>query len=160
MNRILQVENFQNVACVCANWQEFQEELDSLAECDDPDGEQEICNAYLKRFANICVSQNDIVTKQEHERKDELQMQGYVFGTANGDGNCLISSLLQGLGRIEVLPESLPENSLSFQGAVKDCRRALAALPGDSPRRPMQRDLRTNRIFRIVGHTLKYVIFL
>ena len=27
MQRILQVENFQNVACVCANWQEFQEEL-------------------------------------------------------------------------------------------------------------------------------------
>ena len=27
MNRILQVENFQNVACVCANWQEFQQEL-------------------------------------------------------------------------------------------------------------------------------------
>ena len=27
MNRILQVENFQNVACVFANWQEFQQEL-------------------------------------------------------------------------------------------------------------------------------------
>ena len=27
MQRILQVENFQNVACVCSNWQEFQEEL-------------------------------------------------------------------------------------------------------------------------------------
>ena len=27
MNRILQVDNFQNVACVCANWQEFQDEL-------------------------------------------------------------------------------------------------------------------------------------
>ena len=27
MNRIVQVDNFQNVACVCANWQEFQEEL-------------------------------------------------------------------------------------------------------------------------------------
>ena len=27
MNRILQVENFQNVACVCANWQEFPQEL-------------------------------------------------------------------------------------------------------------------------------------
>jgi len=28
INRILQVENFQNVACVCANWQEFTQELE------------------------------------------------------------------------------------------------------------------------------------
>ena len=27
INRILQVENFQNVACVCANWAEFVQEL-------------------------------------------------------------------------------------------------------------------------------------
>ena len=27
MQRILQVDNFQNVACVCANWKEFMEEL-------------------------------------------------------------------------------------------------------------------------------------
>ena len=27
INRILQVENFQNVACVCANWEEFVQEL-------------------------------------------------------------------------------------------------------------------------------------
>ena len=27
MQRILQVENFQNVACVCANWAEFGQEL-------------------------------------------------------------------------------------------------------------------------------------
>ena len=27
MQRILQVENFQNVACVCANWEEFCQEL-------------------------------------------------------------------------------------------------------------------------------------
>ena len=28
INRILEVENFQNVACVCANWKEFTEELE------------------------------------------------------------------------------------------------------------------------------------
>ena len=28
MQRILQVENFQNVACVCANWKEFTQELE------------------------------------------------------------------------------------------------------------------------------------
>ena len=28
MQRILQVDNFQNVACVCANWQEFTQELE------------------------------------------------------------------------------------------------------------------------------------
>ena len=27
MQRILQVENFQNVACVCADWSEFMQEL-------------------------------------------------------------------------------------------------------------------------------------
>ena len=27
INRITEVDNFLNVACVCANWQEFQEEL-------------------------------------------------------------------------------------------------------------------------------------
>ena len=28
MQRILQVENFQNVACVCSNWSEFTQELE------------------------------------------------------------------------------------------------------------------------------------
>ena len=28
MNRIVQVDNFQNVACCCANWQEFTQELE------------------------------------------------------------------------------------------------------------------------------------
>jgi len=27
INRILQVDNFQNVACYCSNWKEFVEEL-------------------------------------------------------------------------------------------------------------------------------------
>ena len=27
MNRIVQVDNFQNMACCCANWKEFVEEL-------------------------------------------------------------------------------------------------------------------------------------
>ena len=27
IQRITEVDNFLNVACVCANWQEFQEEL-------------------------------------------------------------------------------------------------------------------------------------
>ena len=28
MNRIVQVENFQNMACCCANWLEFTQELE------------------------------------------------------------------------------------------------------------------------------------
>ena len=28
INRILEVENFQNVACVCSNWSEFTQELE------------------------------------------------------------------------------------------------------------------------------------
>ena len=27
INRILEVDNFQNMACFCANWKEFTEEL-------------------------------------------------------------------------------------------------------------------------------------
>ena len=27
MNRIVQVDNFQNMACCCANWDEFVQEL-------------------------------------------------------------------------------------------------------------------------------------
>ena len=27
MNRIVQVDNFQNMACCCSNWKEFVEEL-------------------------------------------------------------------------------------------------------------------------------------
>ena len=44
MLRILQVENFQNVACVCADWPEFVQELEEWGvtgcakiEFDDPE---------------------------------------------------------------------------------------------------------------------------
>ena len=47
INRILQVENFQNVACVCANWAEFVQELaewgvDGCAKIDFDDAELDI----------------------------------------------------------------------------------------------------------------------
>ncbi len=47
MQRILQVENFQNVACVCANWAEFVQELaewgvDGCAKIDFDDPELDI----------------------------------------------------------------------------------------------------------------------
>ena len=47
MQRILQVENFQNVACVCANWAEFVQELaewgvDGCARIDFDDPELDI----------------------------------------------------------------------------------------------------------------------
>ena len=47
MQRILQVENFQNVACVCANWSEFVQELaewgvDGCAKIDFDDPELDI----------------------------------------------------------------------------------------------------------------------
>ena len=44
INRILEIDNFQNVACVCANWQEFTQELEEWGvygcakiDFDDPD---------------------------------------------------------------------------------------------------------------------------
>tara|TARA_R100000458_G_C8027334_1_gene84391 strand:- start:19 stop:300 length:282 start_codon:yes stop_codon:yes gene_type:complete len=53
MQRILQVENFQNVACYCANWQEFVEELaewgvDGCAKIDFDDEDLDV--TLLDRF--------------------------------------------------------------------------------------------------------------
>ena len=47
INRILQVENFQNVACVCANWAEFVQELaewgvDGCAKIDFDDADLDV----------------------------------------------------------------------------------------------------------------------
>ena len=47
MNRIVQVENFQNMACICANWDEFVIELaewgvDGCAKVDFDDPELDI----------------------------------------------------------------------------------------------------------------------
>ena len=55
MNRILQVDNFQNVACVCANWQEFQDELSEWGvysaakiDFDDEDLDVNILDEFIK----------------------------------------------------------------------------------------------------------------
>ena len=55
MQRILQVENFQNVACVCANWQEFTQELEEwgvygCAKIDFDDEDLDV--SILDRFIN------------------------------------------------------------------------------------------------------------
>ena len=47
MQRILQVDNFQNVACVCSNWKEFTQELEewgvySAAKIDFDDEELDV----------------------------------------------------------------------------------------------------------------------
>ena len=58
INRILQVENFQNVACVCANWAEFVQELaewgvDGCAKIDFDDADLDI-----SRLDKFMVSEN------------------------------------------------------------------------------------------------------
>ena len=58
INRILQVENFQNVACVCANWAEFVQELaewgvDGCAKIDFDDADLDIA-----RLDAVMVSEN------------------------------------------------------------------------------------------------------
>jgi len=58
MQRILQVENFQNVACVCANWAEFVQELaewgvDGCAKIDFDDADLDIA-----RLDAFMVSEN------------------------------------------------------------------------------------------------------
>ena len=47
INRILEVDNFQNMACFCSNWQEFTQELeewgvDSAAKIDFDDKELDL----------------------------------------------------------------------------------------------------------------------
>ena len=47
MNRIVQVDNFQNMACCCANWAEFVQELaewgvDGCAKVDFDDADLDI----------------------------------------------------------------------------------------------------------------------
>ena len=53
MNRIVQVDNFKNMACCCANWQEFTQELEEwgvygCAKIDFDDADLDI--AKLDRF--------------------------------------------------------------------------------------------------------------
>ena len=55
IKRILEVENFQNVACVCENWQEFTQELEEWGvygcakiDFDDPDLNVPMLDAFIK----------------------------------------------------------------------------------------------------------------
>ena len=55
INRILEVDNFQNVACVCANWEEFCFELEewgvtSAAKIEFDDAELDVSqlDAFIK----------------------------------------------------------------------------------------------------------------
>ena len=61
INRILEVENFQNVACVCANWAEFVQELaewgvDGCAKIDFDDTDLDIT-----RLDAFMVSENGYI---------------------------------------------------------------------------------------------------
>ena len=49
MNRIVQVDNFQNMACCCANWAEFVQELaewgvDGCAKIDFDDADLDVAD--------------------------------------------------------------------------------------------------------------------
>ena len=55
INRILEVENFQNVACVCADFEEFTQELEEWGvtgcakiEFDDPDLDFDKLDKFIK----------------------------------------------------------------------------------------------------------------
>ena len=55
INRILEVDNFQNVACVCADWQEFTQELEEWGvtsaakiEFDDPELHIPMLDQFIK----------------------------------------------------------------------------------------------------------------
>ena len=55
IQRILEIDNFQNVACFCANWQEFTQELEEWGvygcakiDFDDPELNIPMLNAFIK----------------------------------------------------------------------------------------------------------------
>ena len=55
MNRIVQVDNFQNMACCCANWQEFTQELEEWGvygcakiDFDDEDLDVSVLDRFIK----------------------------------------------------------------------------------------------------------------
>ena len=61
INRILEIDNFQNVACVCANWAEFVQELaewgvDGCAKIDFDDTDLDIA-----RLDAFMVSENGYI---------------------------------------------------------------------------------------------------
>ena len=89
---------------------------------------------------------DNVAVTTEAARKHELQQEGMIFGRARGDGNCLISSILQGLIHVEMVPKAVVENPLRFSSEVRSCRDALVALPAGHVLRPVERDLLTNRI--------------
>jgi hypothetical protein len=142
LKEILSTERVRNLAI----WQDFSIQTEQLSGHDEHNQEQGLCDQYARRFANICASMADVTLKSEDYRLQELREEGKVFGTAVGDGNCLISSLLQCLHKAQQLPQIVVDNPLRLKVEVRSCRSALVRLAADNPLRPRLRDLRTNEV--------------
>ena len=102
------------------------------------------------------------MSKSEDARVTELRARGILFGVATGDGNCLISSLLQGLISSGLLPRMALLEGLQFQAAVQSCRAALVEHPAGHPLKPAARDVQTNEIRRDATnaqHNMAYLQF-
>ena len=76
---------------------------------------------------------DNVALTTEEARVEKLLVQGKRIGTARGDGNCLISSLLQGLVKADVLPSVLVHSQLHLLNEVRACRASLVALPFGHP---------------------------
>ena len=70
MNRIVQVDNFQNMACCCENWLEFTQELEEWGvtgcakiEFDDPDLYLNLTWLFLVWSAKINLMQKKLRKK-------------------------------------------------------------------------------------------------
>ena len=142
LKEILSTERVRNLAI----WRDFSIQTEQLSGHDEHNQEQALCDQYARRFANICASMAHVTLKSEDSRLQELSAEGKVFGTAIGDGNCLISSLLQCLHNAKQLPQNVVDNPLRLKVEVRSCRTALVRLAADNPLRPRLRDLRTNEV--------------
>ena len=81
MNRIVQVDNFQNMACCCENWLEFTQELEEWGvtgcakiEFDDPELDTEQLdrfifaeNGYVGRLLK-CIQESNLIKTLKIER--------------------------------------------------------------------------------------------
>ena len=65
MNRIVQVDNFQNMACCCANWSEFLQEIEEwgIYKLGGVDFDT-LTSADIERLDQFMVSENGYIREE------------------------------------------------------------------------------------------------
>ncbi len=79
MNRIVQVDNFQNMACCCANWDEFVQELaewgvDGCAKIDfdDPELNVPMLDAFIAKLEYLKACQRENFKREPNHPRNKF----------------------------------------------------------------------------------------